>query len=232
MKRWQPTLLTTLAMLAGALSTMPAPVRAEGPATIPSCSPELVYAYAPGDVDVRGGGIGHTALFEVSDADGNLVSSSDATVEWTAHVLVDDHDMTVGAKPRLGGNLSLTVTTGDGVVLEFDATCMAGAGAYPGGIILYANGVARGWPGNPNGTVFVHFESWVEGPGATGAYVALVEGRDCMLDFRAVAWTPADYATGPGAFEGFRPYFAYSETDCHARRGSPKPAAKAPGRNR
>lgn len=202
--------------------------------SIPSCSPQLVYPAVAGNFDASGAGTAHAARFDVFNRSGALVSSSEATIDWIARAVVDDRGMSVGAAPQLGGDVSLRIETTTGSTITFDATCIAGAGAYDvgpfQGIIVYANGINTGWPGNPNGTSFVHFEAWNAGGGEAVAYVALVEGRDCMLNHDVLAWTP-DLALGQGGFTDLPAGFHYSETDCSARFGSPKPAAKAPGLN-
>jgi hypothetical protein len=141
--------------------------------------------------------------------------------------------MPVGGRPRLGGGVEVGVATSSGIEIAFEATCMAGVGAYSSGIILYGNGTTRGWPGSPARNSFIHFEAWDQGGGQAGVYVALIDGRDCNLNFASLLVAGAvEEAVGPGSLNGLPARFAYSETDCYARFGSPKPPARAPGRLR
>jgi hypothetical protein len=203
----------------------------QGPASVPTCTPELVYVFDPGAVDVRGSGVGHAERITYTDADGTPRPDTDATVAWSVHAVVEEPRRSVGVGPRLGGNLTLAITTGAGERLTFEATCMAGVGAYTDGIIMYANGMTRGWPGSQARRTFVHFEAWRDGPDH-GAYVALIDGQDCRLNFGSLLVTESPFAIGTGSFTGLKPGFAYSETDCSSRFGDPKPKSRAPGSNR
>jgi hypothetical protein len=137
----------------------------------------------------------------------------------------------VGAAPQIGGDLDLAITTGAGEQLTFTASCIAGSGATPIGIVLYADGLTRGWPG---GTAvrrsFVHFEAWTHG-GHQYAYVALIDSTDCVLNFNKFVVTASPYAVGTGVFSGIPPHTVYAETDCARRFGDPFPRSVAPGFN-
>lgn len=136
---------------------------------------------------------------------------------------------TAGGAPQIGGNLDLEIATGAGERLTFTTTCIAGAGAAPIGLILYANGLTRGWTGSSTvRRTFVHFETWTERR-KEYTYVALIDGTDCELNFGASVVTPSPYAVGTGFFDGLSSRFVYSETDCARRFGDPFPRFLAPG---
>jgi hypothetical protein len=167
----------------------------------------------------------------LTDRNGNPVTTGSATIEWQAEAIVEP-SLAVGAKPVLSGSLSLTITTDAGHRITFDARCMAGVGAWSfgagSGLILYANGIAKGWPGSPAQNTFIHFEAFTDN-GQIGVYVALIDGRDCNLNFDTLLVTTPEDAHGPGSLSDMPSGIAYSETDCTARFGAPKPAEKAPG---
>jgi hypothetical protein len=188
-----------------------------------------VYRLVPGTVDVTGSGVGEVATLRYTDANGVLLPPTSATVEWSVRAVVNAPNE-VGGRPRIGGNLDVVITTAAGERLSFTAGCVAGTGAYPGGLVLYANGLTRGWPGSTSvRKSFVHFEAWTE-DGVETAYVAILDGRDCALDSSVIAVTRSPYAVGTGTFAGFPTGFVYAETDCARRFGDPFPASLAPGR--
>ena len=204
---------------------------ANRPAAVPSCTPELVYPLLPGSLDVSGSGLATISSLLLTDRSGNAVTTDKATIEWQAGAVVKPSSA-VGAQPVLSGSLSLVITTEAGHRITFDAKCMAGVGAYSfgpdSGVILYANGIAKGWPGSPAQKTFIHFEAFTE-DGQIGVYVALIDGRDCNLNFDTRLVTTPELAYGPGSLSDIPSGIAYSETDCTARFGTPKPAEKAPG---
>jgi hypothetical protein len=207
-----------------------APVRSEpAPTSAPTCTPELVYALAPGNLDVSGGGVAKVRQLTIRSA-GTTVVEEAATITWQLRATVEMTGREVGTGPELGGGLTLDIRTSSGGHLTFETTCVAGAGAYATGVVFYANGKRTGWPGLADGHTFVHFEAWESNPpGSTGVYVALVDGRDCALDFGSLVVTQDQQAKGDGSLSGLPQRFRYSETDCGAKFGDPKPAARAPG---
>lgn len=216
---------TTLGLVGGAApgSSEPAPTSA------PTCTPELVYALAPGNVDVSGGGVAEVRRLTIR-SEGTTVVDEAATITWQLRATVESTGRDVGTGPVLGGGLTLAIRTESGANLQFSTTCVAGAGAWATGVIFYANGMRTGWPGLADGHTFVHFEAWESNPpGTTGVYVALVDGRDCALDFGSLVVTQDPHGKGDGRLTGLPQRFRYSETDCAARFGDPKPAARAPG---
>lgn len=218
---------TTLGLVGGATpgSSEPAPVSA------PTCTPELVYALVPGNVDVSGGGAAQVDRLTIYSA-GLEVVDEPATISWQLRATVDSTGRDVGTGPVLGGGLTLAIRTESGASLQFATTCVAGAGAWATGVIFYGNGVRIGWPGLANGPTFVHFEAWhADAFGPAGIYVALVDGRDCSLDFSSLAVTRPPHGVGDVSLAGLPTRVRYSETDCAAKFGDPKPAARAPGLN-
>ncbi|HEU5144627.1 MAG TPA: hypothetical protein VFT81_05570 [Dermatophilaceae bacterium] len=207
-----------------------APVWSEpAPTTAPTCTPELVHALAPGDVDVSGGGVAHADRLTIRSA-GRSVVDEPATITWQVQATVESTGRQVGTGPTLGGGLTLDIRTESGARLQYATTCVAGAGAWATGVIFYGNGMRMGWPGLANGPTFVHFEAWeADAFGPAGVYVALVDGRDCSLDFASLAVTRAPHGLGDVSLTGLPTRPRYSETDCSALFGDPKPAARAPG---
>jgi hypothetical protein len=216
---------TTLGLIGGV-----APVWSQAaPTSAPTCTPELVYALVPGDVDVSGGGVAKVRQLTIRSG-GTTVVDEAATISWQLRATVEATGREVGTGPALGGALTLDIRTKSGAHLTFETTCVAGAGAYATGVVFYANGMRTGWPGLADGHTFVHFEAWeANPPGSTGVYVALVDGRDCALDFTSLVVTQDPDGKGDGGLTGLPQRFRYSETDCAAKFGDPKPAARAPG---
>jgi hypothetical protein len=202
------------------------PLPAERP--VGSCTPELVYQLFPGTIAAAGSGVGTVAALRYTDASGVARPDTTATIRWSARAIVT-MPSGPGAAPQIGGGLDLEITTGAGEHLAFNATCIAGSGAIPDGLVVYANGLTRGWPG---GTAvrrsFVHFEAWSDA-GAAYAYVALIDGSDCELNFGVHVVTRSPYASGNGVFSGLPPRAVYAETNCARRFGNPFPRAVAPG---
>ena len=158
----------TVLVLAGAH-----PIQAER--VVGSCTPELVHHVRPGTVDAAGSGVGTAAVLRYTDARGIARPDTSATVRWLARAIVEaSRDR--GAAPQIGGDLDLVITTADGELLTFTAACIAGSGAFPIGVVLYANGLTRGWPVDTAvRRSFVHFEAWTY-RGDEYAYVALIDG--------------------------------------------------------
>jgi hypothetical protein len=203
-----------------------AAVQADG--AVGSCTPELVYDAAPGSLDASGAGTGQVAVLRYTDANGSLRPATSATIAWSVRAIVDERAET-GARPSIGGDLDLDIVTADGERLTFSATCVAGSGAAPIGIVLYANGLTRGWAGGSTARKsFVHFEAWTEG-GQEYAYVALIDGADCALNFGVQAVTRPPFAVGTGTFSGLPSQTVYAETNCARRFGDPFPRSLAPG---
>jgi hypothetical protein len=201
-----------------------------GDPIVGSCTPELVHSLFPGTIDAAGSGVGTVAVLQYTDASGVTQPTTTATVRWTARAIVNAPGST-GAAPQIGGGLDLVMTTGAGQQLSFRATCIAGSGAVPSGVVVYANGLTTDWPGSTGGRrSFVHFEAWTD-HGRQYAYVALIDGVDCALNFNVDLVTRKPYAVGTGVFSGLPAHAVYSETDCAHRFGDPFPRSLAPGLN-
>ena len=211
------------------------PVEANGRAVVPSCTPELVYVVEPGTVSGFGSGIAVVPGLDFTDRNGDPVATGEATIEWQAESILDA-PAGVGAKPILGGNLNLVITTEEGHRITFDATCITGSGAVSEGglqaIFVFANGVAKGWPGSPAQNSVAFFQALTFGDGAVYAYVQIFDGRDCRLNFQTRLTTNGDFVPGAGTLSASPSGVSYAETDCSARRGDPKPAEEAPGQNK
>jgi len=209
-------------------AAFPAGARAEAPEAervVGSCTPELVYTFTPGEVDAAGAGTGVIDQLFLTDADGSHPRLTSGTLTWSARAIVRSPGST-GARPRIGGLLDLVITTAEGERIAYTATCVAGSGAHRFGMVLYTNGLARGWPGTSAPVrSLVHFEGITDGT----TYVALVAGADCALDFSRLVVTDGDAAVGTNTFTGLPDRFRYSETDCARRFGDPFPATLAPG---
>lgn len=217
-----------LALFAGAAAAQGAArpaLQAKG--AVGTCTPELVYELLPGSFDARAAGTATVASIRHTDANGNLLPNTRATIDWSVRAIVEPR-RPIGAQPILGGNLELVITTASGERLKFTATCVAGSGAYDlgwiRGITVYANGLTEGWPGGTSmRRTFVHFETWTFGA-ATTTYIALIDGVDCNVDFSKLLVTLAPYGQGPASISG-TPAGGdyYSETNCANRFGNPFP---------
>jgi hypothetical protein len=222
-------------VVASALLLGAAPSASGAGRLLPSCTPQLVYTFAPGNVDVAGFGESQAQFVDWTDARGNPRQPTAATITWDARAIATMPSKPVGATPRISGWLDFSISTAEGERITFEGSCIAGAGGfgpYPNEyIVLYANGIARGWPGAPAKRAFVHFEAWREGD-VVHSYVALIEGKDCALNFDALVVTrfPWPEGTGDFTFSGDRDFrFIYSETNCARQYGNPVPATLAPG---
>ncbi len=193
-----------------------APVQAKGEHAVRdagSCTPKIVYAYAPGTLDATGTGAGEVAVLSYTDGGGIPQPDTTASVEWEARAIVSDPKHS-GGPPRIGGNVELDITTVEGDHITYDAKCVVGAGSFGDGFIVYANGKAKGWPGDRGSRrSLVHFEAWSDGVHEY-AYVALIDGADCALNFDVKLVTQEPWIVGSGALTGIPPGFALSETDC------------------
>lgn len=182
----------------------------------PTCTPDIVYTAAPGVVDASGSGSGD-GLLEANTPAGDPMPDTFAHVEWEYRAIVRDE----GVPQRLGGFIDLRITTESGDSVTFTSECMAGVGTFGlegvvGYAIIYANGRVTGWPGVPaNGArkALVHFEVANFSDGTASAYVAIVGGKDCSLNFDALLVTP-DGIPGIGESAGEPDGFVYSETNC------------------
>ena len=196
---------------------------------VPACTPELVYSFRPGrEMDATSVGSGSASNLQYTDADGNARPATSADVEWSARGVVEEPDRDTGVGPNIGGDLDLVITTAAGERLTFTATCIAAVVGNPLGMVIYANGITRGWPGSEARRTLVHFEVFRVN-GAAEAYVALVDGSDCRLDFGALVVTDDPYVAGTATFTGLPTNFVFTETSCSNRFGQPFPALRAPG---
>lgn len=195
-----------------------------------SCTPELVHPVYPGVLDATGSGSATAAIIEYTDAHGVARPDTSGTVTWSAHAIVKP-PQTTGAAPQIGGSLDLQIATAAGDRLTFNATCIAGSGAVPVGMIVYANGLTGGWPGSTSvRRSFVHFEGWRDG-GTDYTYAALIDSTDCKLNHDVFVFTPSPYPTGSNTFGGLPAHTVYAETECSRRFGDPYPRSLAPGLN-
>ena len=217
-----------LALFAGAAGAQGAATPAmQATGAVGTCTPELVYELLAGSFDARAAGTANVASIRHTDADGNPLPNTSATIDWSVRAIVEPPRPN-GAQPILGGNLDFLITTASGERLKFTATCVAGSGAYDlawiRGITLYANGLTEGWPGgNSVRRTFVHFETWTFGADTT-TYLALIDGVDCNLDFSRLLVTLAPYGKGQATFSGTPDGGDYySETNCANRFGNPFP---------
>jgi hypothetical protein len=201
--------------------------------SVPSCTPELVYVAVPGTVSASGSGLVVVPSLDLTDKDGEPVVTGEATIEWQAQNTLEQ-PAEVGARPILGGNLTLLITTAEGHRITFDATCIAGSGAVSDdglqGMFVFATGLVKGWPGIPAQNAMVFFQAFSAVDGIVVISVEIYEGRDCSLNFETHLTTEG-FFPGSGSLSASPPGISYSETDCAARHGAPKPAEKAPGQN-
>jgi hypothetical protein len=219
-------LIIGLAVPQGATAQSPAP---GADRLLPACTPELAYSFRPGrEMDARTVGSGFAANLRYTDADGNPRPLTSANVGWSARAVVEEADRTTGVQPTMRGNLDVTIATADGEQLTFTGTCIAAVIGNPVGVVVYANGITRGWPGSSARRTLVHFEAFTFN-GATEAYVALVDGVDCKLNFDALVVTDEPFVSGSATFTGLPALFTFTETSCVNRFGSPFPALRAPG---
>jgi hypothetical protein len=207
-------------------------VEAAGQPGVPSCTPELVYVAEPGTVTASGSGVAFVPSLDLTDKDGNPLATGGAAIEWLAESVVES-PADVGAKPILGGQLKLVITTEEGHRITFDATCIAGSGALSEDgfqvMFVFATGIAKGWPGIPAQNVMTFFQAFTFGDGDVYVFVQMFNGRDCSLNFETRLTTHNDFFPGPGSLSVSPEGLFYGETDCTARRGDPKPPEKAPG---
>lgn len=223
-------------VVAAAMASLAAPGTATAQSTEPeaarlvgACTPELVYSFRPGrEMDARTVGSGFAANLRYTDADGNLRPRTTAAVEWSARAVVDEPDRDAGVGPAIAGNLDVTIETADGERLTFMATCIAAVIGNPFGVVVYANGITTGWPGSSARRSLVHFEAFTFN-GETEAYVALVDGADCRLNFDTLVVTDEPFVSGTATFTGLPALFTFAETSCGNRFGNPFPALRAPG---
>jgi hypothetical protein len=185
-------------------------------------------------VSGSGSGIAVVPGLDLTDSNGDQVATGAATIEWQAESVLEA-PADVGAKPILGGNLNLLITTEEGHQITFDATCITGSGALSEGefqaIFVFANGVAKGWPGSPAQNSVAFFQAFTDGDGVVSVYVQIFDGRDCRLNFETRLTTNGLFLPGAGTLSASPSGVSYAETDCSAH-GDPKPAQKAPGRNK
>jgi hypothetical protein len=180
----------------------------------PTCTPDLVYTFAPGVVDASGSGSGD-GLLEANTPAGDPLPDALAHVEWDYRAIVrEERD-----PQRLGGFIDLRFTTDSGVTVAFTSECMAGVGTFGAGefgyAIIYANGRVTGWPGSPGNSsrrALVHFEVANFPDGTASAFFAIVGGKDCSLNFDALLFAPD--LPGTGELAGEPEGFLYSETNC------------------
>jgi hypothetical protein len=196
----------------------------------PSCDPRiLVQRYGSGETEMSGSGEGFATLIVLSDTTGASLPDTTGTISWSYRAYVRE----VTGKPRvshdIGGYLTLDIATAAGQRISFRSHCIAGAGTFQlpssfadGYSLLYANGVATGWPtpltspsqGIGARLAFVHFEAMQHPDGTLEIYVALVEGQDCALNHDVLVWTPyPPPVLGSGAHSALN-RTSYVETDC------------------
>ena len=221
--------LVVAATMAGPGGALAASADPASSGAVPACTPELVYSLRPGrEMDATSQGSGFAANVVYTDANGNPQATTTATVAWFARAIVGEPDRrATGVVPDIGGNLDLVIETAAGERLTFSATCIAAAIGFPAGMLIYANGITRGWPGAAARRTLVHFEAYTDG----SAYVALVDGVDCNLNFDALLVTRNPYISGSATFAGLPPNLVFAETDCPSRFGDPFPPTRAPGLN-
>lgn len=197
-----------------------------------SCTPQIVHSVYPGTVDAAAFGTGTAAVLHYTDIHGVALPDTSATVRWSARATVDMPRKS-SDKPIIGGDVDLAIVTAAGEHLAFTATCIAGAGAYSTGIVVYANGLTRGWPGSRAvNRSFVHFEAWTDS-GVDYAYVAIIDGADCKLNFDVeVVTADPTYVVGTGHYAGLPDNVVFSETDCSQRPSNPHTRSLLPDLNR
>jgi hypothetical protein len=220
-----------LASLAGPGVASADPPEPESDRVVPACTPELVYSFRPGrEMDASSVGSGSASNLRYTDANGNPRPPTTADIDWSARGIVNEPDRSTGVHPNISGDLDLAISTAAGERLTFTATCIAAVVGNPFGIVVYANGITRGWPGAQARRTLVHFEVFRgAGAGSAEAYVALIDGTDCRLDFDALLVTDEPYVSGTGTFTGLPSNFVFAETSCSNRFGQPFPALRAPG---
>jgi hypothetical protein len=190
-----------------------------------ACTPALVYSFVPGrEMDATSAGSGFASNLGYTDADGNPQPTGSAFVEWTARAVVAEPDRDTGVVPVMAGSLDFALTTDSGEHLTFRATCIAAVIGTPFGFGVWANGITRGWTGAEARRTFVHFESF-----GNEAYVALVDGTDCRLNFDSLVVTDFPHIVGTASLTGLPANFVGAETSCSNRFGEPLPALRAPG---
>lgn len=225
---------TALALLSLAGALAPPPLGAEpspgdpGPppitATVPSCDPRTLVTRQAGLGDASGTGTGTSRLITYTDTRGTPLPAASGVVRWSYRAIVREPTGMPQISHDIAGYLNLDITTSAGHQLSFRAHCIAGAGMLADSsitaVLIYANGTTTDWPrdgglsgGHGARRSFVHFESFQLSDGRWAAYVALVDGEDCAVNFNVQLVTER-LAVGTGTFSGPTAAELYTETDC------------------
>ncbi len=196
----------------------------------PSCDPRiLVQRYGSGETEMSGAGAGFASLIRLTDTTGASLPDTTGTISWSYRASIRETTGNPQVSHDIGGYLTLDIATEAGQRMRFRSHCIAGAGTFQlpssfadGYTLLYANGVATGWPVAPTSPsqgvgarrAFAHFEAMQYPDGTLEIYVALVEGQDCALNHDVVLWTPYPPPVYGSGSHSAPNRTSYVETDC------------------